>query len=69
MSADNIDTGDIVNIHFTASNSLYDVKVLSKPSDVGDSWYLESTKETGNQTIGQKHCVIFFERMDKVGDK
>jgi len=65
MSSSNIDVGDIVNIYFTTSNCLRNVRVLSKPCDVGDSWYLESTEIEIDQEKGQKHCVILFERMDK----
>ena len=60
-----IEVGDIVNVYFTSSNALFMVRVIHKPSDVGDSWYLESTETRLNrQEEGQHHAVILFERMD-----
>jgi hypothetical protein len=59
-----IEVGDIVNIYFTTSNALIEVLVLHKPSDIGDSWYLESTANSYGQTKGQSHAVIIYERMD-----
>jgi len=60
-----IEVGDIVNIYFTSSNALWNVKVLGRPADVGDSWKLQSTEHRLNsQYKGQLHNVVLYERMD-----
>jgi hypothetical protein len=53
-----IDVGDIVDVHFVQSESLFDVRVQRTPSDVGDSWSLINSK------TGELSYVCLFERMD-----
>ena len=51
--------GDLVNVHFTTSDSLFRCRVLYTPADVGDCWTLEDED-------GGEHSVILFERMDVI---
>ena len=58
MGQDRIEKGDIVDIHFTTSQSLFGVEVLSIPCATGDSWKVKDEQEN-------IYLVQLFERMDK----
>lgn len=56
-----IETGDIVSVHFVSSESLFNCKVNHVPKATGDSWELECD--------GIVYYVQLFEKMVKIIDK
>jgi hypothetical protein len=54
-----IEVGDIVNVHFVRSDSLFSCEVVGNPCAEGDSWSLIDRHVT-------VHRVMMFERMDLV---
>ena len=58
-----IEEGDIVDVHFENVQSLFNVEVLGKPSDIGDSWRL---KQTGEGHVPTLYYVQQFSLMKLV---
>jgi len=54
--------GDRVNVYFEYTNCLFDVEVIYRPYDTGDSWILKDKR-------GNISYVQFFSRMDKLPRK
>lgn len=63
MNDNRIEAGDLVDVYFTTSESLFGVEVLRMPGDVGDCWILRQVIKDFLMDTAIIHNVILFEKM------